>query len=61
MTIGISEQIECVEREIRQRERVYARLVSTGKMTPNKARRETAAMEAVLETLRKVESGERLI
>lgn len=61
MTIGISEQIECVEREIRQRERVYARLVSTGKMTPNKARWETAAMEAVLETLRKAESGGRLI
>lgn len=59
--ITISEQIECVEREISQRKRVYARMVANGKMTPNKARRETETMYAVLETLRKVENGERLI
>ena len=59
--IAISEQIECVEREIGQRKRVYARLVANGKMTQQKADRETAAMKAVLETLRKVENGERLI
>lgn len=59
--IAISEQIECVEREISQRKRVYARLVSTGKMTQHKADRETATMQAVLATLRELENKGRLI
>lgn len=54
-------QIECVEREIRMREDVYARRVSAGSMTPEKARHEIAAMRAVLETLRETESRERLL
>lgn len=59
--IPIGEQIACVERELRQRDRVYARLVADGRMTPNKARQEKAAMQAVLETLQEIEQKGRLI
>ena len=44
--ITISEQIECIEREISQRKRVYPRLVT---------------MYEILKTLRAIESKERLI
>ena len=30
---------QCAEREVRQRQRVYGRLVSVGKMTPRRPRR----------------------
>lgn len=61
MTITIMDQIACIERELRQRARVYPRLVERGTMTPNKARQETAAMESVLATLQEVAKGQRLI
>lgn len=56
--IGIEEQIACVERELRLRERVYARRVGDKKMTRAQAEKEIAAMQAVLETLQKVKRGE---
>jgi len=59
--IPIADQIACVERELRQRARVYPRLVEGGRMTPNKARQETATMQAVLETLQGIEQKGRLI
>lgn len=61
MSIPIGEQVECVERELRQRARVYPRLIESGRMTPNKAREETTRMEAVLATLQKLAEGQRLI
>lgn len=54
-TIPIAEQIACVRREIRQRERVYARLVENGRMHRDAADREIAAMIAVLATLQDVQ------
>ena len=57
----ITDQIKCVERELKMRERVYARWVTSGKMSAKKADHETKAMEAVLETLRAVESKELLL
>jgi len=40
------------EREVRLRERVYARRVQIGKMTQQKAEEETALMKAIGEHLR---------
>lgn len=59
--ITISEQVAAAERELRMRERVYPRRVADGKMTNKLAVHETAAMAAIVETLKGVERGERLI
>lgn len=61
MAVSIQDQVACVKRELGQRERVYARLVANGRMSRDKAIHETAAMQAVLETLQAVERGERLL
>lgn len=61
MTVTIMDQIACIERELRQRAKVYPRLIESGRMTPNKAREETTRMEAVLATLQKIGEGQRLI
>lgn len=49
--IPLEDQIACVEREIRMRERVYPRRVADGKMQQHTADRELLAMQAVLATL----------
>lgn len=49
--ITISDQIREVEREIAFRIRVYARMVSDGRLTQEKADRQLAVMRAVLGTL----------
>jgi len=54
--VTLAAQIECVEREIKLRERVYPRWISEGRMTPGKADAELAGMRAVLATVR--EAGE---
>lgn len=51
MNIEIREQIKCVEREIAMRERVYPRLVISGKMTEGQKDKEIATMKAVYNTL----------
>ena len=57
--IPIEEQIQAVERELRYRERVYARRVGEGKMTQRLADVEIARMGAVLETLKRVRAQDR--
>ena len=52
--IDINMQLECVRREIRFRERVYARRVQLKKMSPQKAAYEIDAMKEVLQTLEAV-------
>ncbi len=52
--ITLQQQIECVEREISLRKRVYSRAVRNRTMTPEDARRELDTMTAVLETLKKI-------
>lgn len=59
--VPIADQIACVTREIAQRRRVYARLISTGRMTPVKAQTEQRHMEAVLETLEGIAAKGRLL
>lgn len=50
--ITLARMIECVEREIRQRKRVYVRLVTLGKMPHAQATEEIEVMQAVLENLK---------
>ena len=50
--VSIKAQIECVERELKMRRRVYPRWVDDGKMSQAKADQEIARMAAVLLTLK---------
>ena len=54
--VPVSDQVACVAREIKMRERVYPRWVAAEKMTQAKADAELAAMRAVLETLRTLDA-----
>ncbi len=45
--IGIKEKLDCVERELRYRARVYARLVQRGKMSEPQRQQEIRVMEAI--------------
>lgn len=49
--ISLDEQIKCVRRELALRERVYPGWVKSGRMNPERAAREIASMQAVLDTL----------
>ncbi len=60
-TITMAEQVAAAERELKLRHRVYPRRVANNQMTPKLAAHEIAAMEAIVETLRQVDRGERLI
>ncbi len=49
--ITLKVQIKAVEREIAMRKAVYPKRIAIGKMKAETAEHETAAMQAVLETL----------
>ena len=49
--VSLADQVRCGEREIKYRRRVYVRLVDNGRMKPETASREIAAMHGVLATL----------
>jgi hypothetical protein len=55
--VTLGEQIAAVQREIGMRERVYPGLVAKGKMKLDESERQIAAMKAVLETLRMIETN----
>lgn len=55
--ITLEQQIAAVAREIKMREFVYPGWVSRKKMTQAKADHELKAMQAVLETLKRVQTG----
>lgn len=46
-TFTAADKLRCAERGLRQRRRVYPRLVESGRMTQAEADRETACMEAI--------------
>lgn len=48
-----SDKAECAEREVKQRQRVYARLVQDGKMSPGTARRQIALMQEIADDYRR--------
>lgn len=50
--VPLSDQISCIEREIKMREHVYPRRVAEKKMSQAKADHEMRAMRAVLTTLK---------
>lgn len=52
MGIPLAEQVECVEREIRMREKTFPRHVTQGKLTQSIADLELERMRAVLVTLK---------
>ncbi|WP_338821663.1 hypothetical protein [Bradyrhizobium septentrionale] len=47
MTITAADKMQCAERELKYRRRVYGRLVERGKMTTAQAERELEVMEAI--------------
>lgn len=55
--VSLADQVACVEREIKMRERVYPRWVQSERMTQAQAARELLAMRAVLESLRALYDG----
>lgn len=54
VAVPLSEQVKCVQREIRLRQVVYPKLIARGKMTQATADKEMQAMQAVLATLQKL-------
>lgn len=59
-TVPIDDQVKAAEREVRQRERVYPRWVEGGRMTQAKADHELRCMRAIVETLKALQSKNRL-
>jgi hypothetical protein len=59
--LPIDVQIKAVEREIRKRLSVYPRFIETSRMSQQEAEHQIQCMRNVLETLRSVEAGTRLI
>ena len=59
--VTIEDQIKAVEREIGMRRRVYPNWVASKRMSQEKADKEIAAMEAVLETLKEVQKQGQLL
>lgn len=59
--LSLRGQIDCVRRELRQRQQVYARLVASGRMKSAAADYEIASMERVLRTLQWVERHEPIL
>lgn len=57
--VSLVEQIACVEREIKLRERVYPRRIAARQMSKDLADRELERMRAVLATLHDLERGDR--
>lgn len=52
MKFTLDKLIACAEREVKQRKKVYARLVADGRMDKAKADEETAMMEAIRDNLK---------
>lgn len=61
MKFTAKDKLDCIEREIRYRVRVYGRLVHDGKMSPDKAEHETALMRAIAADYRTQAEKERML
>lgn len=55
MTYTKADKLAAIEREIRQRKRVYPRLIAQGKMTDGFAAAQIAVMEAIADDYREPE------
>lgn len=58
MTVPLRLQIQEVEREIRMRKQVYPRWITAGKMRRGEAELHIERMNAVLETLQRLEADQ---
>lgn len=56
-----ADKLAAVEREVGQRQQVYGRLVTAGRMTAAFAREQIAVMEAIAEDYRTAAEKERLL
>jgi hypothetical protein len=61
MTFTAKDKLDAVDREVRYRVRVYARLIEQGKMTKEKADREVAIMRAIADDYHTQALKERLL
>ena len=56
-----TDKLACAKRELKFRERVYPRLIDTGKMTAALAARELDLMRAIVDDYKIKAAGERLL
>lgn len=61
MTFTAKDKLDAVDREVRYRVRVYARLIEQGKMAKEKAEREVAIMRAIAADYHALALKERLL
>lgn len=54
MNITAADKLQCAERELKYRRRVYGRLIERGKMTSREADRELALMEDIAKDYREL-------
>ena len=56
--VPLTDQLACVQRELRMRTKAYPRWIQAGRLTDANARHEIEAMAAVVETLRLLVASE---
>ena len=61
MSVSTEAKLACVERELKLRQKVYARLVETHKMSPDRAEHEIACMRAIMKDYESQLDKERLL
>jgi hypothetical protein len=61
VTFTLRELVECAEREVRLRRRVYPNRIETGRMSPALAERQIAMMEEIAARLRVLEQQTELL
>lgn len=61
MAFTTDELIREAQRELRQREHVYPRLIGQGRLTQKQADRQMALQREIIDRLRELDAGERLI
>lgn len=61
MPFTAKQKRECAEREVKQRLRVYPRLVEANKITPGFATEQTKIMQEIADEYREKEKSEQLI
>ena len=58
--ISAADKLQCAERELKYRRRVYGRLIERGKMSQREAERELQLMEAIRDDYRDLASDEEI-
>jgi hypothetical protein len=61
MKVSYKDQLACAKRELAMRRGVYPRWVENARLTQDKADKEIAAMEAIVETLERLDRSDQLL